>query len=424
MSTSGSGVLDWGIEETPVAVIDFETTGLTPGGDRVVEVSVVRADPRQPPRLVLDTLVNPRRPVAATEIHGITDEDVVSAPTFSEIAGDFVRAIAGCVVASYNVYFDIRFLESEMRDANLAGIPPHFCLMYLRPMLGLGERCRLDVACREYGLSVPQVHMSACDAMAAAELMHLYLKHAPALGIRTFGDLRSLRDYKFVESFLLDPLSPEVAAGRSPCSRLKSRAPRHGPVLVPSSMSSTGPVSVDQAMRVYWEALKVILGDVKITDEEVAFLTREKERLGLSEDRVRVLHARAFKSVISHVVDDNILDDSECRLLNKLFACLSRVGWAPGELPPGMPSAEAKPAAGPQTLAGKTVVVTGTLEGFSRQEAEDAVTAAGGRAASSVSKKTDFVVVGADAGSKADKARELGVETVDEGEFAKRLGRA
>ena len=81
-----------------------------------------------------------------------------------------------------------------------------------------------------------------------------------------------------------------------------------------------------------------------------------------------------------------------------------------------------KAAAGPQPMAGKMVVVTGTLEKFSRKEAEDAVKAAGGRAASSVSGSTSFVVVGADAGSKADKARQLGVEIIDEAEFARRLG--
>jgi DNA ligase (NAD+) len=74
-------------------------------------------------------------------------------------------------------------------------------------------------------------------------------------------------------------------------------------------------------------------------------------------------------------------------------------------------------------LEGKTVVVTGSLEGFTRKEAEDAVEQAGGRCTSSVSKNTDFVVVGADPGSKYDKARGLGVETVDEDEFRKRLGR-
>ncbi len=73
-------------------------------------------------------------------------------------------------------------------------------------------------------------------------------------------------------------------------------------------------------------------------------------------------------------------------------------------------------------LAGKTVVVTGTLAGFSRAEATEAVQAAGGRVASSVSKRTDFVVAGESAGSKLAKARSLGVEVIDETEFRRRLG--
>jgi len=77
-------------------------------------------------------------------------------------------------------------------------------------------------------------------------------------------------------------------------------------------------------------------------------------------------------------------------------------------------------AVGP--LAGKTVVVTGTLAEYSRREAQAAIKAAGGRAAGSVSKKTDFVVAGDDPGSKADKARSLGVEVIDESEFVRRLG--
>jgi len=65
-------------------------------------------------------------------------------------------------------------------------------------------------------------------------------------------------------------------------------------------------------------------------------------------------------------------------------------------------------------LAGKTVVVTGTLEGFTRQEAEEAIRSAGGRASGSVSKKTDYLVAGAEAGSKLDKAEKLGVTILDE----------
>ncbi len=75
-----------------------------------------------------------------------------------------------------------------------------------------------------------------------------------------------------------------------------------------------------------------------------------------------------------------------------------------------------------QPLAGKTVVVTGTLAGMSRPEAQAAIKAAGGKAASSVSKKTDFVVAGEATGGKLDKARSLGVEVIDVAEFRKRLG--
>jgi DNA ligase (NAD+) len=71
--------------------------------------------------------------------------------------------------------------------------------------------------------------------------------------------------------------------------------------------------------------------------------------------------------------------------------------------------------AGP--LDGKTVVVTGTLEGFTRQDAEEAVRTAGGKVAGSVSKKTDYVVVGENAGSKLAKAQELGVRVLDEAGF-------
>jgi DNA ligase (NAD+) len=73
----------------------------------------------------------------------------------------------------------------------------------------------------------------------------------------------------------------------------------------------------------------------------------------------------------------------------------------------------------PKTLTGLTIVVTGSLGGFSRDEAKEAIVSRGGKAASSVSKKTDYVVVGENAGTKAEKAEQLGVPILDEAGFAK-----
>lgn len=74
-------------------------------------------------------------------------------------------------------------------------------------------------------------------------------------------------------------------------------------------------------------------------------------------------------------------------------------------------------------LSGKTVVVTGTLTSMGRKEAQDLIKQLGGTAAGSVSKKTDLVVAGESAGSKLDKAKELGVRVVDEAEFLKMIRR-
>jgi DNA ligase (NAD+) len=75
-------------------------------------------------------------------------------------------------------------------------------------------------------------------------------------------------------------------------------------------------------------------------------------------------------------------------------------------------------------LSGKTIVFTGSLETMSRGEAKARAEALGAKVTGSVSKSTDFVVIGADAGSKAKKAAELGVETLSEEDWVKLLERA
>jgi DNA ligase (NAD+) len=73
------------------------------------------------------------------------------------------------------------------------------------------------------------------------------------------------------------------------------------------------------------------------------------------------------------------------------------------------------------SFAGMSIVVTGTLENLTRDQAEEAIISRGGKAASSVSKNTAFLVAGANAGSKLAKAESLGVPVIDEAEFARRL---
>jgi len=102
-----------------------------------------------------------------------------------------------------------------------------------------------------------------------------------------------------------------------------------------------------------------------------------------------------------------------------VLADLADAGIVP-EVPPPRPASRGTvAAAGP--LAGKTVVVSGTIEGYSREEAEQAVRDAGGKASGSVSKKTDYLVAGPGAGSKLARAEALGVPVLDAAGFARLL---
>lgn len=323
------GIADLVVEETPICVLDFETTGLTAGIDRVVEVSLVRIQPRQPPELVFDTLVNPSRRVAATEIHGITDEDVADAPTFAMIAGDLVRAMDGCVVAAYNVYFDMRFLEWELGAAGIAGKTPHFCLMYMRPMLGLGGKCPLGDACRCHDIQFSDAHRSGVDALASARLMEVYLAEMKRQGLRTFGELAALKRYKFVESFDRSPFTLDLARAIPACARRKPRSLRSHKA--PAEQASVASATHQSALMEYWDGLKVVLADLDVTSDEVTALAEKKKRLNLSNEEVRALHAKAFMGILSQFSQDVRIDAREADVIRRLYHCLSRLGWAPGQ---------------------------------------------------------------------------------------------
>lgn len=107
---------------------DFETTGLSPANDRIVEIGAVRfelfeADGRWQQRLLdsYATLVNPGRPIPgqASAVHGIYDLDVSGAPAFAEAATSFFPFLTDAVLIAHNASFDSGFLSAEAERARL-----------------------------------------------------------------------------------------------------------------------------------------------------------------------------------------------------------------------------------------------------------------------------------------------------------------
>jgi ATP-dependent DNA helicase RecQ len=179
---------------TPWAVVDLETTGTDPWPlHRALEIGVVRLAPDGSVAEEFETLLDPGRPVEATEIHGITDAMVAGAPAFAEVAGEVARLLEGAVVVAHNVLFDVGFLRAEF---SLAGrtLPPvaALCTAQLTRLLYPETECRLVECCRTFGIEHDQPHSALSDARAAARLLRLHLDEAAARGWTTLADLEWL----------------------------------------------------------------------------------------------------------------------------------------------------------------------------------------------------------------------------------------
>ena len=129
-----------------------------------------------------------------------------------------------------------------------------------------------------------------------------------------------------------------------------------------------------------------------------------------------LLRVEGVGGVMAESLREFFTEEKNLKLIERLRADGLNLVRLPEEAPPRKEVLEGSP------FAGKTVVLTGTLESMSREEGEEKIEALGGKATGSVSKKTDLLVAGPGAGSKLDKARQLGIEIIDEAEFLKRLG--
>ncbi len=331
-------ILTRAISDTPVAVIDLETTGLSPQGDRIVEMAVVRIDPGQAPRLVLDTLVNPQRRVSGSEIHGIYDADVVGAPTFADLVRPVADAIDGAVVASFNVYFDIKFLLNELELAQQPVALPHLCLMWMRPGLGLGARASLERTCAELGVPFSAVHQAAADAEAGAKLWPIYTNAFAARGVRTFADLAAVKGYKYTQSWSSAPLDRALISAAAPRTGLKVRTGRTQDEQYAVRRAEW---NAQDALAAYWDALTGALVDNEITAAERAELRRLQASPHLRPESIRYVHAKVMSGVLDEVSRDLQVDGPEVEWVGSVARLLRELGWSPGDLP--VPARAASP---------------------------------------------------------------------------------
>ena len=157
--------------------LDTETTGLNPqDGHRIVEIGCVELDVNIPTGKEWHSYVNPERmmPEAAFAVHGLSEDFLKKEPKFKDIAKGFISFIEGAELVIHNAKFDIGFLNSELKMANMPLIEMQKTIdtVYLAREKIPGAAASLDALCKrfEIDLSLREKHGALLDAKLLAEV--------------------------------------------------------------------------------------------------------------------------------------------------------------------------------------------------------------------------------------------------------------
>lgn len=391
------------------AIIDFETTGLVPERhDRVVETAVVLTDEHGRIEHEWTTLVNPRRDVGASHIHGLTAADLLDAPEFADISDDLIRLVAGRTVVAHNASFDMRFLHAELVRAghDMVDRPAAFCSMKWSGRL-IGP-AKLEHCCEALGIPLVDAHSALGDARAAAELMARLL---------TMRGTSPEWDEDHERSRAFPWLTP---TGRAPSKTVRRGERSHNPhgwlnTVLESAWIPGDPE--DEAS--YMLTLDRALLDRSISLTEGMQLARTAEEAGLTGETIARLHRDYLASLACEALDDGIVTDEE---RDDLHAVASALRLSNEDVENALRRvqetslSESRPGAF-ALEPGDRVVFTGETT-KPRDEWVSTIVAAG-LASGGVTKSTKLLV-SADPDSmsgKAAKARKYGIPVVGEEAF-------
>lgn len=204
------------LQETPLAVIDLETTGLDAKVDEIVELAVVGLAPDGSVEWELETLVRPLAPVGVTQaVHGLSDSDLKDAPTFPELAGHLAELLDGRLLAGHNLYFfDLPFLRHSYKRAG--GWFPFTAAT--DTMRVVPPFTALSSVCSQYGVDYPEdAHSALADARVVADLFAIWLQDARDQGVESWAHFK-------VRGKLFERAKMRVGEGALPSPRLRARS--------------------------------------------------------------------------------------------------------------------------------------------------------------------------------------------------------
>jgi DNA polymerase-3 subunit epsilon len=313
------------------AVMDVETTGLSPARDRVLELAIVRTDEDGN---VVDEWVsrfNPEGPVGATHIHGIRSEDVAGAPLFRDVAREIATRLSGVPIVAHNAKFDLAFLRAEF-DAAGWDLPTltSYCTMngshHFFPEL---ERRRLIDCCWGARVQLNDAHSALGDARATAALLRVYL----TLGREKMPN-RELASLSQSARWPVGPArAPQLTRKRTVRAETRSTPARWTPArpTQPALIAQVTSLSlldvIDEGAPVgtaaYIELLFDALEDGDISAGEAASLSELAGTFELTTSDIDAAHTAFLLALANHALHDGRVSSSERQELNTLAELLA-----------------------------------------------------------------------------------------------------
>lgn len=192
------------------SIVDIETTGGNHNQGKITEVAIYNFDGFE----ITDaytTLINPERPIPyfIRQLTGITDEMVVNAPTFPEVAAKIVEMTEGNIFVAHNVSFDYRFLKSEFKSLGYDFIRKTLCTVQLSKRILPGRKSySLGKLCKDIGITLDNHHRASADAKATTELFGLLLQNDSKNFIRQ--SLKQTSINRYIHKELVESLPDET----------------------------------------------------------------------------------------------------------------------------------------------------------------------------------------------------------------------
>jgi len=418
--------------ETPFAVIDLETTGLYPvRHDRVIEVAVVRLRPDLEVDDEWTTLVNPRRDIGRTDIHGIEAGDVAAAPLFEEIVPDVAERIRDAVVVGHHLRFDLTFLGAEFTRAgrSLPTLPALCTLDLAYRLLPEAPSRKLAYCAEQVGVLHEDRHTALGDARTTARLLAAFLAEAQRMG---GVDLASIgcQPVIFPTAEWATGTPSGKVLGRDAAAIRRAEERSYLARLVAGML---GDEARNPREAEYLALVDRAIEDRRVTRDEAQLLVDMATSWGMTREDVLEAHRAYLESLVSEAMTDGLVTATEHRDLAEVCDLLGlhRATLAQLLAAASAPRTPATAAPGrPPSMRGQTICFTGELrsqlkgERITRELAEKLAAEAGLVVQATVTKRLDLLMV-ADPDTqsgKAKKARQYGVRIMAETAFWKALG--